>query len=458
MKTWLILFMAILPLSPLTADAVGASGMYQYSVELTNFVSKETGKAPVAYLWVPEGCRRVKAVVFSQMNMTEEMIYKMPSFQEHMREMDIALLWVAPAFSASWDPLTDCQKIFEEMMAGLAGQSEHPEIEHAPVIPLGHSAHATFPWNFAAWNNDRTLCVISFHGDAPRTNLCGYGTANVEWGRTRHIDGIPGLMIEGEYEWWEGRVRPALAFRMMYPESCVSFLCDAGSGHFECMPETADYIARFISKAMVHRLNADGTLRRVDVRQGWLACRYNPDMQPTDGDGALTDIFQVDERPKPAPYDNYQGDRHDAFWYFDEEMALLTEALYAETHGKKMQYVGLVQDGRMVAFDPKLQGGMKADFKTGKDGITMHLQAVYTDSTHMAKSDAHAANTPRIEVICGPLRKTGDTTFRFYPYECGMDNPGRSFTAWLVAIGDGDGRYKRAVQPIQIRLPEDIIR
>ena len=50
------------------------------------------------------------------------------------------------------------------------------------------------PWNFAAWNNQRTLCVISFHGDAPRTNLCGYGTANVEWGRTRNIDGIPGLI------------------------------------------------------------------------------------------------------------------------------------------------------------------------------------------------------------------------------------------------------------------------
>lgn len=25
--------------------------------------------------------------------------------------------------------------------------------------------------------------------------LTGYGTANVEWGRTRNIDGIPGLMI-----------------------------------------------------------------------------------------------------------------------------------------------------------------------------------------------------------------------------------------------------------------------
>ena len=36
---------------------------------------------------------------------------------------------------------------------------------------------------------------------APRTILTGYGRDNMEWGK-RTIDGIPGLMIEGEYEWW----------------------------------------------------------------------------------------------------------------------------------------------------------------------------------------------------------------------------------------------------------------
>ncbi len=37
----------------------------------------------------------------------------------------------------------------------------------------------------------------------------------------------------------------------MYPESCISFLCDAGAGHFECLPETAEYIALFIRKVMI---------------------------------------------------------------------------------------------------------------------------------------------------------------------------------------------------------------
>ena len=78
-------------------------------------------------------------------------------------------------------------------------------------------------------------------------------------GRTRNIDGIPGLMIEGEYEWWEARVNPALAFRMMYPESCISFLCDAGRGHFDVADETAAYIALFLEKAINQRLTDEVT-------------------------------------------------------------------------------------------------------------------------------------------------------------------------------------------------------
>lgn len=430
--------------------AVGPSGMYQWSVALKGYISTETGKAPTAYLWIPEGCQQVNAVVFAQQNMTEEMIFKMPVFQKRMQELGVGLIWVAPWFTQNWDPATGCQQTFEEMTVGLAGQSGHPELEHVPVVPLGHSAQATFPWNFAAWNPDRTLCIISFHGDAPRTNLCGYGTANVEWGRKRNIDGIPGLMIEGEYEWWEARVRPALAFQMMYPNSCISFLCDAGSGHFECMPETAEYIAKFIEKAMHYRLPANCQLSTVNCQlekvrpqDGWLACRYNPDLQPNDGDGAKDDIFQLTinnseltagnaQRPKPAPYYKYQGDRHDAFWYFDQEMAELTEARYAETRGKQTRTIEVGEP------------------QWSSDGKTVTISA---------------PKDVRIEVISGPLRPVRDSqivnhkssnckSFEVYPYESGLDNPKRSFTSWLIAIRDGDKTYKRVVKPIEIKLPK----
>ena len=132
------------------AVGVGGSGMFQWSVELRRYISNETGKAPVAYLWVPDGCKNVKAVLLSQQNMTEEAIYKNPNFQAKMKKLGVAMVWVAPAFNNNWDPNSNAQGIFEEMMTNLADQSGHPEIAKAPIIPLGHSAQATFPWNFAA--------------------------------------------------------------------------------------------------------------------------------------------------------------------------------------------------------------------------------------------------------------------------------------------------------------------
>nr|WP_294709449.1 hypothetical protein [Prevotella sp.] len=110
------------------AVGVGGSGMFQWSVELRRYISNETGKAPVAYLWVPEGCKQVKAVMLSQQNMTEEAIYKNPRFQAKMKKLGVAMVWVAPAFNNNWDPNSGAQNIFEELMANLADNSGHLEI------------------------------------------------------------------------------------------------------------------------------------------------------------------------------------------------------------------------------------------------------------------------------------------------------------------------------------------
>lgn len=460
--------MALLFSMTARAVGVGGSGMFQWSVELRRYISNETGKASVAYLWVPDGCKSVKAVMLSQQNMTEEAIYKNARFQAQMKKLGVAMVWVAPAFNNNWDPQSNAQSVFEEMMTNLADQSGHAELAKAPMIPLGHSAQATFPWNFAAWNPDRTLCIISFHGDAPRTNLCGYGAANVEWGRNRNIDGIPGLMIEGEYEWWEARVNPALAFRMMYPESCISFLCDTGRGHFDCSDRTADYIAKFIGKAIEQRLDggqvsSNGNnssvikLKKLNPQDGWLAERFHSDMVGTDGADKGKPAPASVERPKAAPYAEYKGDKHDAFWYFDKEMAELTEQRYAETAGKKVQYVGFEYQGKMVPFDEKRQGGMSITFEPdSKDSITFHLKPIYTDATHSAVSNEHGKGKLYIEVICGPVKKVNDTTFRLYPYEAGWDNARRAFSCWVVAVADADSNYKGAVQPLSIKLPNDI--
>lgn len=145
------------------------------------------------------------------------------------------------------------------MMKNLSEISGYTELEFAPVIPIGHSAMATYPWNFAAWNPERTLAVLSIHGDSPRTHLTGYGRANLDWG-TRTIEGIPSLMVMGEDEWWEDRLITSFDYRREYPNAPLSFLADAGHGHFDISDELIDYLSLFLKKTVEYRLPEHSSL------------------------------------------------------------------------------------------------------------------------------------------------------------------------------------------------------
>lgn len=375
-----------------------------------DYVAGEPGKR--VCLRLPGHSDSVKALLYCHQNMTEEVLFRSPLFTNLMDSLGMAMVFVQSG-SQNWDPATDCQERFDSIITDLASNSGHSEIATARVIPFGHSAQATFPWNFAAWNPDRTLCIISFHGDAPRTNLTGYGRANIEWGRTRNIDGIPGLMIEGEYEWWDARVRPALAFRMMYPESLISFLCDAGKGHFDLSEETQLYIAKFIEKALANPRPESGVY-------------YSRWME----DGSET------------------TDPHEQFWYQDQEMVDMTRKRYEASLGKKMQYVGAKVNGNRVAYDTTKHIKMSV----AVDGDRFTVEPLFLDEKRVALSQNHADVKPRVTLISGPAIQTDEYTFIVDRDYFGKD-PRRLWSGVTVCIeADGDRQYKSAVQELNIQL------
>ena len=436
---------------------------WQWSVQIPSIISQETDAHPQAFLWIPADCEQVKAVVVGQHNMCEETLFENPLFRRHMREAGIALVWITPILDFPWDVKTGCNEALLTAIDDLAEVSGYSELKVAPIAPLGHSAMATFPWNFAAWNPDRTLAVISYHGDAPRTNLTGYGGANLEWGRTRHIDGIPGLMVEGEYEWWEARVNPALAFRMMYPGNCISFLCDAGRGHFDVADRTAEYIGLFLKKAVEYRLpasidrNKPIALKKLNPCDGWLAERWRSGAEEPQAEVRTARWQKQPRRAAPAPYPLYKGDPHEAFWYFDREMAELTESIYRQEHDLQPQYLSFLQAGRLVPYEPKSHVTLSARFLPESDGVTFHLKAVYTDSLRSSLTDEHAVATPRIDRICGPVKQVDDTTFVLNFYRMGFTNKKRTSSITLVASAAGDHRYKECVQELNVNIPYPLI-
>lgn len=380
------------------------------SAQSFDYVTGEPGSR--AYLRLPRGTQEVKAVLYCHQNMTEEVLFRSDAFCRAMDRLGVAMAFVQRG-SQNWDPATDCQQRFEAIMEDFARGTGHPEFASAPVIPFGHSAQATFPWNFAAWNPDRTLCIISYHGDAPRTNLCGYGRANIEWGRTRNIDRIPGLMIMGEYEWWEARLLPALAFRMMYPDSRISFLCDAGRGHFDLCEETQAYIARFIEKALADSRPEGGVYYS----------RWFPDGFET-------------------------ADPHEQFWYQDEEMVRMTKKRYDVVRGKQEQFVSACVNGEQLVYDAskhiKMNGTVSGD--------TFTVEPIFVDTSRTALSDAHASVRPRVVLISGPAIQTGENTFRIDRDYFGAD-PERLWSGITLCIeSDGDDVYKSAVQEINLQV------
>lgn len=420
-----------------------AAAPWQWSVEIKELISEETNAHPSAYLWIPENCKQVRAVIIGQHNMTEETIFEHPEFRKNMGKLGIAEIWITPGIDQRWDVTKGTQQIFETMMKNLSEVSGYTELEFAPVIPIGHSAMATYPWNFAAWNPERTLAVLSIHGDSPRTHLTGYGRANLDWG-TRTIEGIPSLMVMGEDEWWEDRLITSFDYRREYRNAPLSFLADAGHGHFDISDELIDYLSLFLKKTVEYRLPEHSSLDApiqlipVEAKNGWLADRWRKNEKPT---------------AEAASYDKYKGDRNHAFWYFDKEMADATEKYYANERGKTEQYIGFEQKGKLITFNPKSHVRMFPSFQPEADGVTFHLKAVYTDTLRNEYSKEHSTHPIRMSRICGPVEVVNDTTFTVRFYRMGLDNPKRTGGICLMASVKQDHKYRSAVQQVEIRIP-----
>ena len=417
-----------------------------------------------AFLWIPPDCVRVRAVVVGQNNMLEEGILEHAAMRRTLAQLGIAEVWIVPPFDNVFQFDRGADEQFDGMMRALAAGSVYGELASARVIPIGHSACASYPWNFAAWNPGRTLAILSIKGDAPQTNLTGSGRPNPDW-VDRHIDGVPGLMVMSEIEWWEARLAPALRFRAAHPAAPIGLLADTGHSHFDASAALVEYLALFIRKAAGARLPADPSpdqpvaLRPVDPARGWLTDRWR-------GDEPL--------RAPAAPAAGYQGDRAEAFWCSDAEMARATEAYYAGGRGKKPQQVDFVQDGQLAPISTS-HAGVELRFLPLADGITFRLGGEFIAplppkppvaakdqpppptvvTPTAASAGTHAPGAARIARITGPVAQLDAETFRVALNRAASTTDRRGGDIWLFAWHPGDSVHKSAGQQAVLKLPRN---
>jgi len=414
-----------------------------------------------AYLWIPEQCKYVKAVVIGQHNMLEEDILDHPAFRSAMADLGIAIIWVSPSMDARVAS-ADSIKRFDAVLADLASASGYSELAAAPVIPIGHSAHASYPWNFAAFAPARTLGVLSIHGDAPETPLAGFGPQHIRF-PAGALDGVPGLMVMGEYEWLDARWAPATVYRNANPKAPIAFLAEPGQGHFAACDDLVNFCAMFIRKCAQQRLPADvrpGTLpqlKPIDPAAGWLVQRWKPGIGRT-----------VPAAPPPL----YAGDTVDAFWAFDQEMADAIQNYHADMIDKAPQLLGYIQDGKLVPATPT-HPMVTLKFEPDADGESFTLTPTFLDTVttmggaidapnrnnHMRWTGlpagspiGHPADGGPIVItrIEGPVQSTGPNSFRLQFYRGStFDKP----IAWFAAMHPGDAKFKSAVQQAVMNIP-----
>ncbi len=416
-----------------------AAGLWQYSATIDSVTSGEIHDHPRAYLWVPPKCQQVRAVIVAQHNLLEESILLNPKFRQELEMLNVAEVWIMPNIDFTFDFHKGAGDAFDDMMKTLAAKSGYTELVYAPVIPIGHSAAASYPWNFAAWAPQRTLAALSVHGDTPRTNLTGNGAKYPDWGNVT-LDGIPGLFTMGQFQWWDKRTQPGLDYVAAHPGTPLAMLPDIGHGHFDTSDAQVRFLAMFVRKAVEYRMPknspVDGpvALKPVDPKLGWLVNLWSPD---------------TGRKFAAAPYADYKGDRANAFWCFDEEMAKATEAYGAGRTLTANRSIIYVQAGKVMApsnglFRPKLA--------TDEDGRTFRFSSYVVDGTiapdtdwtdDLAKSTQAKQLTPN--VLCGPIAHVDDNKYRIEFDQSGFASAYRSYNAFISTMVPTD--WKEVVRP-----------
>lgn len=443
-------------------DAKGASPEFTQSTPVWQW-SLPLANNKRAFLWLPPDCEQVRAIVVGQDNMIEQGIMEHPLFRATLAELGIAEVFVTDPFDFVFQFDKDAGNIFDDMIIQLAKRSGYSELAFAPVVPLGHSACASYPWNFAAWNPGRTLAVLSIHGDAPLARFTGSGRPNPDWG-DRTIDGVPGLMVMAEYEWGDDRhgvdrLTPALEFRTLHPKAPIAMLAEPGEGHFNYSDRLIGILTMFIRKAAEARLPDAMPLDRsvqlisVDPTNGWLVQRWHLNKPRTE---------------QPAPFKEYKGEHREAFWAFDKQMAYAIHDYQSDQPAKMPQLLS-VTTGDI----PKEKGcGEPVDlpFHPEDDGVTFRLRTAFMDvvpgnatHNHNAARWAYAsAGSPighcstsesiRLHKIVGPVRQIENDTFQLSYDRMNYVGGQRRWNIWVWANHPGDATYKNAVQQAHITL------
>jgi len=298
------------------------------TVSITVPVVDRKTKQPVdkkLSLWLPPG-EQVRGVILAH-PMISRLAEAQPIRYAAARE-GLAMM-VYEHFSA--DIKASLEQI-DQTLERFGAESKHPELKGAPLLVGGLSASVLATRNIACLFPERVCGVVHAAGGNMQ-EMPDDGRGMVQ---------VPFFAHNGEFEW------------------CGPVGGGHASGKFGIRPEYGnqtqwvmirEQMLRLWRNRHEHRMalvvvpNADHGAWDVELTAMFVrkAAQYRIPKAKRDGSkpavclplpvnkGWLTDADLDHPRFEPAPYDAYKGDKENAFWHFDEEMA---RAVYEFHKGK----------------------------------------------------------------------------------------------------------------------------
>lgn len=197
-------------------------------------------------------------------------------------------------------------RLLFDALADLAGQSEHPEIVHAPIFTFGHSNGTGFSAGFASQEPGRVFGWIAFK------------SANGRQFSLPPIYRIPGLVLSGERDrsYFNNQLDTVEQLRQEH-QALMHMIVEPSAGHGPNRDKSYRICMAFMKTVFHLRVPADADPRRGPVKllelspdQGWLGKNWDK----TTGGG---------QRLPTAPRAEFTGDSARASWLPTADYALL---------------------------------------------------------------------------------------------------------------------------------------
>ena len=393
----------------LAGTMTAANALYPWSVEVKGVVSKETGHPPRAYLWLPnqertsqstnrridESSKSPRAIVLGMHNMLEEPIFRHPEFRRILAEHNIGICWVTPMLPQKWDELSESEIAAIEQIFIDFDSRYALSTKHSALIPLGHSAMATYPYLLAAARPERVKRAISLKGDWP----CP-GRPCWESAQQAARQGAKLLLVSGEYEDGYHRKELSKALTDAVPGADFTCMIDDGGGHFDWSDELCVKLAK------------------------WICGEYDgvPFVRGERGKGKKFTVLGVAKNSS-------KGDAVETYPQDPKAHLQVIFTVDASEFEVRPVFEKVVPPGR-----PENWTGLKAG------------------SANPRPADPAAESRLEVENIDGPIEKIGRNRFRVS--NTLYDPAGRRVrSAAFQIVYPGDGEFKRSVQQFEVRLP-----